>query len=62
ESEFSENHLTILTEEGRNYFVNQYIKMGVFVGGAGVELVDESKGKAEVLKVDMAEKGNCSSI
>ncbi|MGU3842596.1 DUF2846 domain-containing protein, partial [Vibrio diabolicus] len=62
ESEFSENHLTILTEEGRNYFVNQYIKMGVFVGGAGVELVDESKGKAEVLKVDMAEKGNCPSI
>ncbi|KNY39307.1 hypothetical protein AKG94_24715 [Vibrio harveyi] len=62
ESEFSENHLTILTEEGRNYFINQYIKMGVFVGGAGVELVDEEMGKAEVLKVDMAVKGNCPSI
>ena len=62
ESEFSENHLTIYTEEGRNYFVNQYIKMGVFVGGAGVELVDESKGKAEVSKVDMAVKGKCQSI
>ncbi|EPW6433341.1 DUF2846 domain-containing protein [Vibrio parahaemolyticus] len=62
ESEFSENHLTIYTEEGRNYFVNQYIKMGVFVGGAGVELVDENKGKAEVLKVDMAVKGKCPSI
>jgi hypothetical protein len=62
ESEFSENHLTIFTEEGRNYFVNQYIKVGVFVGGAGLELVDESKGKKEVLKVDMAVKGNCPSI
>ncbi|MDB6195729.1 DUF2846 domain-containing protein [Vibrio parahaemolyticus] len=62
ESEFSENHLTIYTEEGRNYFVNQYIKMGVFVGGAGVELVDENKGKDEVLKVDMAVKGKCPSI
>ncbi|WP_447400214.1 DUF2846 domain-containing protein [Vibrio harveyi] len=62
ESEFSENHLTIYTEEGRNYFVNQYIKMGVFVGGAGVELVDENKGKAEVLKVGMAVKGNCPAI
>ncbi|WP_274058954.1 DUF2846 domain-containing protein [Vibrio parahaemolyticus] len=62
ESEFSESHLTIYTEEGRNYFVNQYIKMGVFVGGAGVELVDENKGKAEVLKVDMAVKGKCPSI
>ncbi|MDN3683401.1 DUF2846 domain-containing protein [Vibrio sinaloensis] len=28
ESEFSENHLTIYTDEGRNYFVNQYIKNG----------------------------------
>ncbi|EEW07985.1 conserved hypothetical protein [Vibrio mimicus VM603] len=60
ESEFSENDLTIYTEEGRNYFINQFIKMGVFVGGAGLEQVDENKGKAEVLKIDMAEKGNCT--
>ncbi|EJL6905488.1 MULTISPECIES: DUF2846 domain-containing protein [Vibrio] len=60
ESEFSENDLTIYTEEGRNYFINQFIKMGVFVGGAGLEQVDENKGKAEVLKVDMAQKGNCT--
>ncbi|WP_338410998.1 DUF2846 domain-containing protein, partial [Pseudoalteromonas nigrifaciens] len=45
ESEFSPNDLLIKTESGKNYFVSQYIKMGVFVGGAGVELVDEKKGK-----------------
>ncbi|NOJ14808.1 hypothetical protein [Vibrio splendidus] len=33
-----------------------------FVGGAGVELVDEEVGKAEVRKVAMAESGNCPSI
>lgn len=35
--------------------------MGVFVGGAGVELVDETKGKKQVSKLDMAIKGKCSS-
>ncbi|WP_259365615.1 DUF2846 domain-containing protein [Colwellia sp. MB02u-6] len=48
------------TEKGKNYFVSQYIKMGVFVGGAGVELVDEKKGKKEISKLDMAIKGTCS--
>ncbi len=62
ESEFSENHLELFTEAGRNYFVNQYIKLGVFVGGAGVELVDEELGKTEVSKVDMAVEGNCQAI
>lgn len=61
ESEFSPNDLIISTESGKNYFVSQYIKMGVFVGGAGVELVDEEKGKKTVSKLDMASKGKCSS-
>ncbi|WP_426369459.1 DUF2846 domain-containing protein [Pseudocolwellia sp. HL-MZ7] len=61
ESEFSANDLIINTESGKNYFVSQYIKMGVFVGGAGVELVDENKGKKKVSKLDMAIKGKCSS-
>ncbi|MGB5788805.1 MAG: DUF2846 domain-containing protein [Pseudoalteromonas nigrifaciens] len=60
ESEFSPNDLLIKTESGKNYFVSQYIKMGVFVGGAGVELVDEKKGKKQVSKLDMAIKGTCS--
>ncbi|NTS76805.1 DUF2846 domain-containing protein [Catenovulum sp. SM1970] len=61
ESEFSPNDLLVKTESGKNYFVNQYIKMGAFVGGAGVELVEEEKGKKAVAKLGMATKGNCSS-
>jgi hypothetical protein len=61
ESEFSPNDLLVKTETGKNYFVSQFIKMGVFVGGAGVELVDEDKGQKQVSKLDMAIKGKCSS-
>lgn len=61
ESEFSPNDLILKTEEGKNYFVSQYIKFGVFVGGAGVELVNEEKGKKEVSKLGMATKGKCST-
>jgi hypothetical protein len=61
ESEFSPNDLIVKTESGKNYFVSQYIKMGVFVGGAGVELVDEEKGKKAIAKLNMAVTGKCSS-
>ncbi|MCC4800283.1 hypothetical protein BCT30_15675 [Enterovibrio norvegicus] len=61
ESEFSPNDLLIDTEQGKLYFVEQYIKMGAFVGGAGVELADEATGKAEVQKLNMAVKGSCSA-
>ncbi len=60
ESEFSPNDLLVKTEGGKNYFVRQYIKMGAFVGGAGVELVDEEKGKKEVSNLKIAKKGSCS--
>lgn len=60
ESEFSPNDLLVKTESGKNYFIKQYIKMGVFVGGAGVELVDEEEGKKEVSKLKMAKSGSCS--
>jgi hypothetical protein len=61
QSEFSPNDLLIKTGEGRNYFIKQYIKFGVFVGGAGLELVDDAEGKAEVELLGLAVKGNCSS-
>lgn len=60
ESEFSPNDLLVKTESGKNYFIKQYIKMGVFVGGAGLKLVDEETGKKEVEKLKMATKGSCS--
>jgi hypothetical protein len=60
ESEFSPNTLSLFTEAGRNYFIRQYIKMGAFVGGAGVELIAEDQGKAAVSKLDLATPGTCS--
>lgn len=60
ESEFSPNDLVLETESGKNYFVRQYIKIGVFVGGANLELIPEEQGKKDVAPLKMAKKGNCS--
>jgi len=56
ESEFSDNALELKTEEGKNYFVEQYIKMGAFVGGANLKVVSEAEGKKEVLKCSLAKQ------
>ncbi len=60
ESEFSPNDLIVKVKSGMHYFIRQYLKLGVFVGGAGLELVDEEKGKKDVSELDMATKGTCS--
>ena len=60
ESEFSPNDLLINVKAGIHYFIRQYIKFGIFVGGAGIELVDEEKGKKEVSTLNMATQGTCS--
>ena len=54
QSEFGDNSISLLAEGGKNYFVQQYIKMGAFVGGAGLKIVSEEEGKQEVLKCDLA--------
>jgi len=56
ESEFSDNALELKTEAGKNYFVEQYIKMGAFVGGANLKVVSEADGKKEVLKCSLAKQ------
>jgi hypothetical protein len=61
ESEFSPNTLELMFEAGKNYFIRQFIKMGVFVGGAGVEQVPEEQGKADVASLEMATPGKCSA-
>jgi len=61
ESEFSPNSLTIKTDAGKNYFIRQYIKMGVFVGGADLELVAPNEAKPIIQKLDLAKPGICSS-
>lgn len=60
ESEFSPNDLVINMEAGKNYFVRQYIKFGIFVGGAGLEIVNDAEGKKEISGLEMAVKGTCS--
>jgi hypothetical protein len=60
ESEFSPNDLTLNVDPGKNYFVRQYIKLGVLVGGAGVESVTEQQGMADIATLEMAKAGNCS--
>ncbi|KGJ88004.1 DUF2846 domain-containing protein [Thalassotalea sp. ND16A] len=62
ESEFSPNTLTINAKSGELYFVEQFIKMGAFVGGADLELAHAESGKSEVLRLGMAKGGNCSSV
>lgn len=60
ESEFSPNDLMVMTETGQNYFVKQYIKPGLFVGGAGLKLVPEIEGKEAIADLELGIKGNCS--
>lgn len=61
ESEFSPNDLLVHTANGKNYFVEQFIKMGVFVGGADMKLVDEEEGRKDIGELEMAVMGNCSN-
>lgn len=61
ESEFSPNTIEVMFEEGKNYFVRQFIKMGVFVGGSGVEQVSEEDGKKAISTLEMAKLGKCSA-
>lgn len=60
ESEFSPNEIKLAVADGINYFIKQYIKMGVFVGGSNLEVVGEAEGKGAVKSLEMAKKGTCS--
>ena len=61
ESEFSPNTLEMMFVAGKNYFIRQFIKMGVFVGGAGLEEIPEEQGKTDITKLEMAKPGTCSA-
>jgi hypothetical protein len=60
ESEFSANALEVMLEADKNHFIRQYIKMGAFVGGAGLEQMTEEQGKQDVAALEMAKPGKCS--
>ncbi|MFD0666268.1 DUF2846 domain-containing protein [Ramlibacter sp. MAHUQ-53] len=59
ESEFSPNALEVMLDAGKNYFIRQFIKLGVFVGGADLEQVSEEQGRLDVAKLEMAQPGTC---
>lgn len=61
ESEFSPNDIEVYTDAGKHYFFEQSIKLGVFVGGANIEQVDERIGKAKVTVCQQAIPGTCSN-
>ncbi|MGN1281271.1 MAG: DUF2846 domain-containing protein [Succinivibrio sp.] len=50
ESEFGNNHILLQAEPGKQYFVRQNIKFGVFVAGASIRIVDEAQGKSDIVK------------
>jgi hypothetical protein len=54
ESEFSDNAITFHADAGKNYYVQQFIKMGVFVGGANLEVMSESEGEKEIMQCELA--------
>lgn len=54
ESEFSDNKIVVDFQKGVNYFIQQYIKIGIFVGGAGLRLVSEEEGRKGVLESKLA--------
>ena len=54
ESEFSDNIVTLSVEGGRNYYMEHFIKFGVFVGGANFTFVSEEVGKKGVLECKLA--------
>lgn len=61
ESEFSPNKVYLPTLAGKNYFVENYITMGAFVGGANLRIIEEAEGKDAVMKLKLAKQGNCNS-
>lgn len=60
ESEFSPNDLILFMKSGMHYFVEQYIKFGAFVGGAGLKQVEKEAGMKELMVLGMAKKGTCN--
>ncbi|WP_454255534.1 DUF2846 domain-containing protein [Pseudomonas sp. Marseille-Q8238] len=54
ESEFSDNTLDLLAVAGQNHYVRQSIKMGVFVGGAKLEVVPESVAQGHLKNCTLA--------
>lgn len=49
ESEFSPNHILINARGGEDYYIQQYARPGIFVGGAEMKLVSKEEGRQQIL-------------
>ena len=54
-SEFGNNHITFKTKPGRNYYVKQNIKYGVFAPGSGIRLMSYKVAMKDILNLDLVE-------
>jgi hypothetical protein len=59
QSEFSPNTLELYTESGKNYFIENYIKVGLFIGGADLKERDEQRAKKDIAKLKLASNSGC---
>jgi uncharacterized protein YceK len=50
ESEFSDNSLEVNLEAGKSHYVRNYMKMGVFIGGANLEVVADDEAKKAIVE------------
>lgn len=55
ESEFGNNGLNFIAQGGKNYFFRQYIKMGVFIGGANLKEVSEERARRDMQNTHLAQ-------
>lgn len=53
--EFGNNHITFKTKPGRNYYVKQNIKYGVFAPGSGIRLMSYKVAMKDILNLDLVE-------
>lgn len=59
ESEFSPNKINLRSVSGENHFVRQYIKVGVFVGGANLEIVEPATAMQAISRLNLGVSGSC---
>lgn len=55
ESEFGDNTLQFSADAGKNYYFEQSIKMGIFVGGSRIDTVSEAVGQRGVMECKEAQ-------
>jgi hypothetical protein len=59
ESEFSPNELKLVFQGGQHYFIEQYVKPGVFRGGTNLKVVDPEEAKKIIVDLPLGVGNDC---